>query len=73
MEYLPGGELFDYISDKCGLTEKKARKMFSQLVSTISYCHKNGVAHRDLKLENILLTSDEKLKVSVCIHFISKI
>ena len=26
--------------------------------------HQEGIAHRDLKLENILLTSDEKLKVA---------
>ncbi len=64
MEYLPGGELFDYISENGGLTEKQARKMFSEIATTVAHCHKNGVAHRDLKLENILLTKNNRPKVS---------
>ena len=40
MEYLPGGELFDYISDKGGLREDQARKLFSGIASAVAFCHK---------------------------------
>lgn len=36
-------------------TEDEARYFFQQLIAGVQYCHENGVAHRDLKLENTLL------------------
>ena len=30
---------------------------FKQLAEAMSYCHKNGLIHRDLKLENLLLAA----------------
>ncbi|KAF5186930.1 Serine/threonine protein kinase OSK1 [Thalictrum thalictroides] len=56
-EYCESGELFDYVINKGRLQEKEARMFFQQIISGVHYCHKNGVAHRDLKLDNILLYS----------------
>ena len=39
MEYLPRGELFDYIVEHGGLNEKEAKKMFTQIASAIAHCH----------------------------------
>jgi len=39
MEYLPGGELFDYVLERCGLSEEKAREMFTQVVRAAQHCH----------------------------------
>lgn len=61
MEYAPGGDLFTYVTEKhpCGkLQEDQARWVFQQLVIGLDYCHKRGVANRDLKLENLLLAQD---------------
>ncbi|XP_065829641.1 NUAK family SNF1-like kinase 1 [Oscarella lobularis] len=63
MEYVSGGELFDYIATKKVLTEAEARHVFRQVVSAVHYCHKNGVTHRDLKLENILLDENRNVKL----------
>ncbi len=63
MEYMPGGELFDYIQKHEGLNETKARSTFRQIIEGVQYCHKNGIAHRDLKLENILIDDECKAKV----------
>jgi serine/threonine protein kinase len=45
------------------LSEARAIPLFRQTVSAIAYCHLKGVAHRDLKLDNILLTTRNVIKV----------
>lgn len=55
-ELLKGGELLDSVLDNPeGYSEDVARLCFQQLMEGIRYLHENGVAHRDLKLENLLL------------------
>lgn len=63
MEYIQGGELFDYVQKQEGMNENNAREVFKGIVEGVRHCHKHGIAHRDLKLENILLTKDGKPKV----------
>nr|CAH8852888.1 unnamed protein product [Trichobilharzia regenti] len=63
LEYLPGGELFDYILQKEHLSEVEARVIFRQIVSAIGYIHTKGFAHRDLKPENILLDNDQNVRI----------
>ena len=58
MEYVDGGDLFDYISDNCYLPEQKACFFFRQLVSVMEYLAELGISHRDIKPENILLDKD---------------
>jgi 5'-AMP-activated protein kinase catalytic alpha subunit len=57
MEYVDGGELFDFIVSNGKLSEDTARYYFQQIISAVSYCHKHKVVHRDLKPENLLLDS----------------
>jgi serine/threonine protein kinase len=57
------GEAFDYCAAASGLPENFARQFWSQLLSAVDYVHKKGVAHRDLKLENVLLDLDCNVKL----------
>ena len=60
MEYAEGGELFHYIVEKNHLSEDEDRKIFHQIIDAISYLHQIGIFHRDLKLENILFSTNKK-------------
>jgi len=54
-ELIRGGELFDHIVNNDGLTEREAGPLFAQLLDAVRVAHCLGIAHRDLKLENVLL------------------
>eukprot|EP00282_Hemiselmis_andersenii_P023070 CAMPEP_0172017050 /NCGR_PEP_ID=MMETSP1041-20130122/11354_1 /TAXON_ID=464988 /ORGANISM="Hemiselmis andersenii, Strain CCMP439" /LENGTH=412 /DNA_ID=CAMNT_0012672047 /DNA_START=86 /DNA_END=1321 /DNA_ORIENTATION=- len=64
MEYVSGGELFDYIVAKGRLSEDEARRFFQQIVGGVEYCHKYMVVHRDLKPENLLLDANLNVKIA---------
>ena len=64
MEYCKRGELFQYIIDNQKIDEKLARRMFLQIVNAIAYIHSKGIAHRDMKPENVLLDSDLNAKIA---------
>jgi serine/threonine-protein kinase HSL1 (negative regulator of Swe1 kinase) len=55
MEYVQGGELFDYVSQQRYLEEHLCVFLFRQIVAALLYCHRLHIHHRDLKPENILL------------------
>lgn len=55
MEYAPDGDLLAFINSRARLGEDKAGSLFVQVVDGVAFCHKLGVCHRDLKLENLLL------------------
>jgi len=57
-------DMFDYITEKGALEESVARGFFKQIVETVLACHSEGVIHRDIKDENILIdTETGKLKL----------
>ena len=58
------GELFYFLADKGGLPVNVCRYYGRQLVEALRFMHNNGVAHRDLKCENILLNENYDLKIS---------
>ncbi len=56
LEYLEGGDLRKYLTEKGLLDEVECKSIFTQIYNAMSYCHKESVIHRDLKLENIMFT-----------------
>ena len=64
LELVNGGSLFDYVAKAGRFEEKYIRHYFKQLMDGLGYLHSSGLAHRDLKLENILLDDDFNLKIA---------
>lgn len=64
MDLIDGGGLFTELNLFGRLSEPYARFFFQQLVQGLDYCHSNGVCHRDLKLDNLLLDKNKTLKIS---------
>ncbi|KAI0600732.1 kinase-like domain-containing protein [Biscogniauxia sp. FL1348] len=67
MEYCSEGDLFNLVSKKYLGDESRTVDrlcLFKQLCQGINYLHSHGIAHRDIKLENLLITKDSKLKIT---------
>ena len=61
MEFFGGGEVFDMLTSECHFSEPLARQYFTQLVNGVEYLHNHDVYHRDLSLENVLVSQDRQL------------
>ncbi|KZT23657.1 Pkinase-domain-containing protein [Neolentinus lepideus HHB14362 ss-1] len=57
LEYVEGGELFDYLVNHGKLRPLQALAYFKQIVYGLNYAHTFSIIHRDLKPENILIHS----------------
>ncbi|GJC97827.1 hypothetical protein ColKHC_06653 [Colletotrichum higginsianum] len=64
LELAPEGELFNFLVMKQKLTEEETRCIFRQLFSALEYIHKEGWIHRDVKPENILMQSENIIKLA---------
>ena len=65
MEFVDGVSLYTYLRQKDSkrLTEADAREIFRQVMEGLKYLHGRGVAHRDLKLQNVLLDQQRVVKI----------
>jgi len=65
MELVRGKPLLTYVRSKSGrrLEERECLHIFKQVLSGIRFCHKQAIAHRDIKMENVLL--DDNLNVKI--------
>lgn len=67
MEYCQEGDLYNLVEKKY-LTAPEREKdrlcLFKQLIQGLNYLHQHGIAHRDIKLENLLITNNSKLKIT---------
>lgn len=64
MEYAPYGDFFNLIMDIHLKNEKLIRTYFHHLIEGLEHLHSKGIAHLDIKLENLLLGKDFLLKIA---------
>ena len=66
MEYAPHSDFWDLISKRLldSTDDKLVRTYFHQLIDGLEHIHSLGIAHLDLKLENLLVGKDYQLKIA---------
>ena len=80
MENVKGMSLHGFLKskEKRRLDEPEAKRIFTQILKGIEHCHSNDVAHRDIKLENLLMDETQNIKIidfgfSTCMSAFKKI
>ena len=73
MEYVPYGDLQDYLEESGVLTEDQGRVMSRQVLSALAYLHDQKITHRDIKPDNILLSSEDPFEVKLSDFGLSKV
>ncbi|XP_031107310.1 phosphoenolpyruvate carboxylase kinase 2-like [Ipomoea triloba] len=63
-ELCAGGDLYERVVARGALPEAEAAGIFRQLMSAIGRCHVTGIAHRDVKPDNVLFDSEGNLKLA---------
>mmetsp|Transcript_16931 Transcript_16931/g.43149 ORF Transcript_16931/g.43149 Transcript_16931/m.43149 type:complete len:614 (+) Transcript_16931:105-1946(+) len=59
MEFCEGREVFDRIMDHGMIAEKTTKDIVRQSASALNYAHNKGIAHRDMKPENICFCTND--------------
>jgi serine/threonine protein kinase len=68
MEMCSGGDLFDRIVSRKStvpFSEEEAATILQKLMEAISYCHSMGIAHRDIKPDNILFANNSNFLTEI--------
>jgi serine/threonine protein kinase len=58
MDFVEGESLINLIKEKGALPEARVLTWALQLLDALTYCHKQGVIHRDVKPQNVIITSE---------------
>lgn len=64
MEYIEGQTLKEFIVSNGPLSPERALPIMQQLISAISNAHYNGIVHRDIKPQNILMDLEGNVKIT---------
>jgi serine/threonine-protein kinase len=64
MEYVEGTDLRDVIREQGSLPPEKVVDIGCQIAAALEYAHRNGLVHRDIKSQNVLVTPQGKVKVA---------
>ena len=64
MEYVDGMTLREYLNERGGkLTSRETVHFISQILKALDHAHRNGVVHRDIKPQNIMLLDNGQLRM----------
>lgn len=64
MDYVENGDLMDDLQVHKKYSENFAKKVASDFIKAVDYCHRRGIVHRDLKPENILVNKFGDAKIA---------
>ena len=64
MEYVPGRTLRDLLTERSALRPREALDILEGVLAGLAAAHAAGIAHRDVKPENVLLGDNHSIKVA---------
>lgn len=64
MEYIEGRTLKEVIKEEGRIPEKRALNYAIQILDALKVAHSKGIVHRDIKSPNIMITHDDRVKVT---------
>eukprot|EP00792_Barthelona_sp_PAP020_P008507 TRINITY_DN3226_c3_g1_i1.p1 TRINITY_DN3226_c3_g1~~TRINITY_DN3226_c3_g1_i1.p1 ORF type:complete len:404 (+),score=108.65 TRINITY_DN3226_c3_g1_i1:331-1542(+) len=64
LELLPNGSLDEYVTNRYPLSVQVIKGIFKSIVSAVGYLHSNGIAHRDIKPDNIVFDKNWVPKIT---------
>ena len=64
MEFMKGGDFASLLEEFGSFDEDTAKYYLAQIVLALDYLHQNGVIHRDLKPDNVLIDADGHIKLT---------
>jgi len=64
MEWAENGDLLSFIKHNGAQKNPDAKRLFGDICRGVSYCHSIDIVHRDLKCENLLMTKDNRVKIT---------
>src|SRR5438477_5254082 len=64
MEYIEGKNLKSLLAEKTGFSYDQIADMVAQVAEAMDYAHRKGIIHRDIKPANIIVTADQKVKIT---------
>lgn len=64
MEYLDGPTLKSYVKSKGALSHDEALEFITQILDALDHTHSKGIVHRDIKPQNIIVVSDNTIKIT---------
>ncbi|KAL8822270.1 MAG: hypothetical protein Q9191_006991 [Dirinaria sp. TL-2023a] len=73
MEFVPCGDLSQYVDNDAAMPEYMCRMVAHQIMSALEYLHRSNVTHRDIKPDNILVASNDPFRVKLSDFGLSKV
>ncbi|KAJ7596974.1 kinase-like domain-containing protein [Mycena floridula] len=64
LEYVPGGSVGSCLNNHGAFSEDVTKSFTSQILNGLEYLHSQGIIHRDLKADNILVEREGRCKIS---------
>ena len=64
MEFAPGGDCLSFMERNGKISEKLTRLMMTEIIMAVQYLHSRSVIHRDIKPDNILISSRGHLQLA---------